>query len=127
MSREKKKLVRQKGEKKSWTSDMLCPITAPGYPCDCLCLPPRLHLLLVSLENDQNKSRSYFSCPEVPNIILKVRIRIHRYVFNYRHFFRSERLTGSIQVPEKMPTYPSPKSKLTVSSHLGRNVGLGEE
>ena len=32
----------------------------------------------------------------------------------------------SIQVSEKMPTYPSPKPTLTLTSHLGQNVGLGE-
>ena len=26
----------------------------------------------------------------------------------------------------KLPTYPSPKSTLTLTSHLGQNVGLGE-
>ena len=26
----------------------------------------------------------------------------------------------------KVPTYPSPKSTLTLTSHLGQNVGLGK-
>ena len=26
----------------------------------------------------------------------------------------------------KLPTYPSPKPNLTLSSHFGKNVGLGE-
>ena len=34
--------------------------------------------------------------------------------------------TESIKVSEKLPTYPSPKSTLSLSSHLGQNVGLGE-
>ena len=29
-------------------------------------------------------------------------------------------------VSGKLPTYPSPKSTLTLTSHLGQNVGLGE-
>ena len=32
----------------------------------------------------------------------------------------------SIYVSEKLPTYPSPKSTLTLTSHLGQNVGLGK-
>ena len=32
----------------------------------------------------------------------------------------------SIQVSGKLPTYPSPKPTLSLSSHLGQNVGLGE-
>ena len=33
--------------------------------------------------------------------------------------------TESIKVSEKLPTYPSPKPTLSLSSHLGQNVGLG--
>ena len=33
---------------------------------------------------------------------------------------------GSLYVTGKLPTYPSPKLKLTLTSHLGQNVGLGE-
>ena len=33
---------------------------------------------------------------------------------------------GSLYVYRKLPTYPSPKPALTVTSHLGQNVGLGE-
>ena len=32
----------------------------------------------------------------------------------------------SIKVSGKLPTYPSPKSTLTLTSHLGQNIGLGE-
>ena len=56
----KKKKMAERKKKKGWTYDMLCSITAPEYPCDCLCHPPRPHHFLVSLENYQNKSRSYF-------------------------------------------------------------------
>ena len=35
-------------------------------------------------------------------------------------------LIGSIKVSGKLPTYPSPKSTLTLTSHLGQNVGLGD-
>ena len=33
---------------------------------------------------------------------------------------------GSIQVSRKLPTYPSPNSMLTLTSHLWQNSGLGE-
>ena len=33
---------------------------------------------------------------------------------------------GSLYVTGKLPTYPSPKLTLTLTSHLGQNVGLGE-
>ena len=33
---------------------------------------------------------------------------------------------GSLYVSGKLPTYPSPKPTLTLTSHLGQNDGLGE-
>ena len=33
---------------------------------------------------------------------------------------------GSLYLAGKLPTYPSPKARLTLTSHLGQNVGLGE-
>ena len=36
------------------------------------------------------------------------------------------RIEGSLYVSGKLPTYPSPNSTLTLTSHLGQNVGLGE-
>ena len=33
---------------------------------------------------------------------------------------------GSLYVSGKLPTYPSPKPTLTLTFHLGENVGLGE-
>ena len=33
---------------------------------------------------------------------------------------------GSLYVFGKLPIYPSPKPILTLTSHLGQNVGLGE-
>ena len=33
---------------------------------------------------------------------------------------------GSLNVTRELPTYPSPKLTLTLTSHLGQNVGLGE-
>ena len=33
---------------------------------------------------------------------------------------------GSLYVSGKLPTYPSPKPTLPLTSHLGQNVGLGE-
>ena len=33
---------------------------------------------------------------------------------------------GSFYVSGKLPTYPSPKPTLILSSHLGQNIGLGE-
>ena len=32
-----------------------------------------------------------------------------------------------VYVSGKLPMYPSPKPTLTLTSHLGQNVGLGEE
>ena len=32
----------------------------------------------------------------------------------------------SFNVSGKLPSYPSPKPTLTLTSHLGQNVGLGE-
>ena len=33
---------------------------------------------------------------------------------------------GSLYLSGKLPTHPSPKPALTLTSHLGQNVGLGE-
>ena len=33
---------------------------------------------------------------------------------------------GFLYVSGKLPTYPSPKPKLTLTSHFGQNGGLGE-
>ena len=38
----------------------------------------------------------------------------------------SEKKRGSFYFSVKLPTYPSPKPALTLSSYLGQNVGLGE-
>ena len=35
-------------------------------------------------------------------------------------------LSGSLYVYWKLPTYPSRKPTLTLTSHLGHNVGFGE-
>ena len=35
-------------------------------------------------------------------------------------------LKDQFQFPGKLPTYPSPKSTLTLTSDLGENGGLGE-
>ena len=34
--------------------------------------------------------------------------------------------TGTVQVSGKLPSYPSPKPTLSLTSHLGKNVSLGE-
>ena len=34
--------------------------------------------------------------------------------------------SGLIWVSGKLPTYPSPKPTLTLTSHLGQNIGFGE-
>ena len=39
---------------------------------------------------------------------------------------RHSREVGSLYVTGKLPTYPSPKPTLTLTSHLGQNVGLRE-
>ena len=33
---------------------------------------------------------------------------------------------GSLNISGKLPTYPFPKPTLTLTSHLGQSVGLGE-
>ena len=33
---------------------------------------------------------------------------------------------GAFYISGKLPTYPSPKPTLTLTSHLGQNAGLGE-
>ena len=38
----------------------------------------------------------------------------------------AQRDIGSLYVSGKLPTYPSPKPKLTLTSHLVQNVGLEE-
>ena len=35
-------------------------------------------------------------------------------------------MNGSLYISGKLPTYPSPKPTLTITSHLGKNVGLRE-
>ena len=45
-------------------------------------------------------------------------------VWHVRNLFKD---FGSLHVSRKMPTYPSPKPAVTLTSHLGQNVGLGEE
>ena len=35
-------------------------------------------------------------------------------------------MNGSLYISGKLPTYSSPKPTLTLTSHLGKNVGLGE-
>ena len=34
--------------------------------------------------------------------------------------------SDQVWFPGKLPTYPSPKLTLTLTSHLGKNDGLGE-
>ena len=41
-------------------------------------------------------------------------------------FNRRKKKTGSCYVSGKLPTYPSPKPTLRLSSYLGQNVRLGE-
>ena len=38
----------------------------------------------------------------------------------------TEKNFGSIKICGKLPTYPYPKPKLSLTSHLGQNVALGE-
>ena len=40
-------------------------------------------------------------------------------------FLYTPRNRESLYVSAKLPTYPSPKPTLTLTSHLGQNVGLG--
>ena len=38
---------------------------------------------------------------------------------------QTQSIVGSLHVSGKLPTYPSPRSTLTLTSHLGHNVALG--
>ena len=49
--------------------------------------------------------------------------KVHYILFYF--FFNSQELR-SFYVSGKLPTYPSPKPTLTLTSHLGQNAGLGE-
>ena len=49
--------------------------------------------------------------------------KVHYILFYF--FFNSQELR-SFCVSGKLPTYPSPKPTLTLTSHLGQNAGLGE-
>ena len=42
------------------------------------------------------------------------------------HYLNEGKPFGSLYVSGKLPTYPSPKPSLTLSSFLGQNVGLGD-
>ena len=48
---------------------------------------------------------------------------------SFRFKFESELVGsfGSLYVSGKLPTYSSPRPTLTLTSHLGKNFGLGEE
>ena len=39
---------------------------------------------------------------------------------------KKPKLLGSLYISGKLPTYPSPKPTLTITSHLGQNVGFRE-
>ena len=39
---------------------------------------------------------------------------------------KAPRRVGFLYLSRKIPTYPSPEPTLTLTSHLGQNVGLGE-
>ena len=48
--------------------------------------------------------------------------RIHKYLISHNYVY-----WRIISVSEKLPTYPSPKLTLTLTSHLEQNVVLGED
>ena len=45
---------------------------------------------------------------------------------SWYHKIDKDKVTDHHYVSGKLPTYPSPKPTLTLTSHLGQNVGLGE-
>ena len=49
----------------------------------------------------------------------RLNIRIHAKIFRT--------MTATIKGSGKLPTYPSPKPTLSLTSHLGQTVGLVEE
>ena len=61
-----------------------------------------------------------------PFPVLSLKFQVAGYMQLVGGELYSQEVLGSIQVSEKLPTYPSPKSTLTLTSHLGQNVGLGE-
>ena len=60
----------------------------------------------------------YFAAsrPFLSSLFIRKLYDINKYKYSY----------GSFYVSVKLPTYPSPKPTLTLSSYLGKNIGLGE-
>ena len=59
------------------------------------------------------------SCGFEPPVVQKVDNAINRTIVFFNTY-------GSLHVSGKLPTYPSSKLTLTLTSHLGQNVSLGE-
>ena len=51
-------------------------------------------------------------------------IKMMRDVWKVDH--TTVKTSDQFRFPGKLPTYPSPKPTLSLTSHLGKNVGLGE-
>ena len=63
--------------------------------------------------------------PPLPTALLPVHYHLKRLCLSFLVCF-VHIVFRSIYVSGKLPTYPSPKSTLTLTSHLGQNVGLGK-
>ena len=91
----------------------------------CVCRRPQAPYLNSSLK----KHPEWGSCIKLNferyfcQLALKQGINVISKLF---HIFGYARISGSIQVSRNLPTYPSPKPTLTLTSRLGQNVSLGE-
>ena len=63
--------------------------------------------------------------PSLPTALLPVHYHLKRLCLSFLVCF-VHIVFRSIYISGKLPTYPSPKSTLTLTSHLGQNVGLGK-
>ena len=83
-------------------------------------------------ETQDNRKRNFFhlSMPWNYQIIISLLIKPLPNNVKYSQLLadvrRLETSLGSIWVPGKLPTYPSPRQTLTLTCHLGQYDGLGE-
>ena len=70
-----------------------------------------------------SERNSAFSKPSIPNSTSKS-FRISESARITSYGARHDTNLGSLYASGKLPTYPSPKPTLTLTCHLGQNVGL---
>ena len=99
-------------------------LPARGLVKEALCKRQEVHLAVLIhsiekvmlLQNSRNYCLTFFFLPTRPTTLIlggNAQSPFHSYF-------------GSLYVSGKLPTYPSPKPTLTLTSHLGQNIGLGE-